>query len=1059
MLAPGRAAHRRRRSAVAGMPFAPSSLPSLGAPMPLPRRIGRSVRHVATPVVLAAALAGAIAVPAAAQQTRTGTLLGRVVDERGSAVPLATVAALPDSGAAPSADAWRQARAATADEAGLFRLPGLASGRYRVRVQRVGYQAVIVTDVTVRAQQTVEVRVTVHSTAAELAPVVVAAPAVTIRREDTELGTVIGTETIELLPVGLDTRAIVAFTPGARPEAVWGGASAQANSYQIDGLAATHPGVGGRLVDPNVSWVEALEVKGLGSGAELGDFQGGVINVVTKSGTNSLRGSVRANVETHRLNGSNVGIFEAVPELAGRRELDAELGGPLLRDRLFYYLSGQVVERDTRVRDQLAPGGPLFAGFAPGYEERDDRKLFGKLSWQPSDARLAHLTLLHTDARGEHVDRTGLETVDATRRLRNPTTLGMLDWQQRFGRGEFTLKLSASRSEEQLSPYAGSDVAGIATFHTVDPRRFGNAAFGEERRARTHGASAAWRTEFSALGVAHTLRVGGETSGGSWYDRRTRSGGITWRPATAARGATNPFVPGDPATWFSNRIIPASTGGEILLDAAVRNSAVYLQDQIAIGSRVTLTPGIRFGTWAGELRPAAGGARFGAVDDRAWEPRLGAIVDLTRGGDFVAKAHWGRYHQGMFAQLFDRVDGSDVFTNEQLWYYTGAAFENPGHTFAPAEWQALAQAGAVRLVEEQVLNETGPVHDYAQPFVDQLVVGLEKTFGSRWKLEARYVGRQNRRMVALVDRNMESNWTRYDDVLVSFSGGEPVKDARGTPLDLASLYVPNHAVLEFLRLKAQGVFDGQSLPGFSVGDTLNVTWNPDYVLTNAPGARRRFDQLQLALTTRQPTWMASGSVVITRLEGNLGTVTGYSDARGRGAGAWVHPNERLNFFGPLDEVSELEAKLLATGQMPLGIRVGAFATFRSGDRSTPTFTLSGLHFDYAATMETPQGAVRQTLPAFVMLPLAGQQMYVEERGHYRRPARWLLDLHLERPFPIRGTELLLTADVFNVFGEDAVTRSNTRLDAVGTPGVTSVFGAPLAREAPRTLRVGTAVTF
>ena len=1024
-----------------------------------PRRAPRRWPTVALLLLATAAAGGG----AGAQQTRTGTLVGRVVDDRGLAVPLATVAAVADSGAGagaePQAEAWRAARRTTADEAGLFRLAGLTPGRYRVRVQRVGYRAVIVTGAVVRAQQTTELRVVVPATAAELAPVVVAAPTVTIRREDTELGSVIGAESIELLPVGLDTRAIVAFTPGARTEAVWGGASAQANSYQLDGLAANHPGIGGRLVDPSVSWVEALEVKGLGGGAELGDFQGGVINVVTKSGTNRLRGAVRANVETHRLNGTNAGIADAVPELAGRRELDGEVGGPIVRDRLFFFAAGQYVERDTRVRDQLARLAPAGAGFADGHEERDDLRLFGKLSWQPGAGHLAHLTLLHADGRGEHVGRSGLETLEATRALRSPTTLGMLDWQLRGRLGELTAKLSASGTEERLAPYGGADVAGVATFRTVDPRLYGNAAFDEERRARTLGALASWRGTFGTMGLTHTLRVGAEMSGGSWLDRRARTGGLTWRPSTAARGAGNPFVPGDPATWFANRVIPVATGGDVHLDAAVRNAAAYVQDQVAIGSRVTLTPGVRVGHWSGELRPGGGGPRRPAVEDRAWEPRIGAIVDLTRGGSFVAKAHWGRYHQGMFAQLFDRVEGSDVFTNEQLWYYRGPAFADPGHSIGAAQWEALRQAGQLELVEEQVVNETGPALDYRQPYVDQLVLGLEKTFGSRWKAEARYVARVNRRMVGLVDRNLASNWTRYDDVRISHAGGPAVTDAHGDPLTITHLYVPNGAVREFLRLKAQGYFDGVNLPGFAVGDTATVSWDPDYVLTNVPGARRRFEQLQLALTTRHATWMASGSVVLTRLEGNMGTVTGYADGSGRGAGPWVRPNEQLNFHGPLDEVSEVEAKLLATGQLPWRLRGGAFLSLRSGDRTTPTFVLSGLHFDYAGQVAGGAGGTRQALPSFVTRPLAGQRLFVEPRGRYRHPTRWMLDLHLERAFPVRRAELVLAADVFNVFGENAVVRTNTRLDAVGDPGATSVYGAALTREPPRTVRVGTAVTF
>ena len=84
---------------------------------------------------------------------------------------------------------------------------------------------------------------------------------------------------------------------------------------------------------------------------------------------------------------------------------------------------------------------------------------------------------------------------------------------------------------------------------------------------------------------------------------------------------------------------------------------------------------------------------------------------------------------------------------------------------------------------------------------------------------------------------------------------------------------------------------------------------------------------------------------------------------------------------------------------------------------------------------------------------------MEQRGLYRLPSRSLLDVHLERPFAIGGAEVVLAMDVFNLLGESAVTRMNTRLGADGDPQATSAFGAARAREAPRTLRVGTAVSF
>ncbi|NIQ52235.1 MAG: hypothetical protein GWN71_01735, partial [Gammaproteobacteria bacterium] len=63
----------------------------------------------------------------------------------------------------------------------------------------------------------------------------------------------------------------------------------------------------------------------------------------------------------------------------------------------------------------------------------------------------------------------------------------------------------------------------------------------------------------------------------------------------------------------------------------------------------------------------------------------------------------------------------------------------------------LAEEGLFTRESVVVLNETGPVRDYRQPYVEQWLVGLEKQFGTSVKLEALYARRTNRDMVALVD--------------------------------------------------------------------------------------------------------------------------------------------------------------------------------------------------------------------------------------------------------------------------------------------------------------------
>src|SRR6185436_18276783 len=162
----------------------------------------------------------------------------------------------------------------------------LPPGTYRLAIRRIGYRPVVVTGVVIRSGRVESVLITLTAAALTLDSLVVQAPAVHIGTGDTEFGTRLTARELVLLPLPNDAKALVAFTPGARPDQIWGAATAQANNYQLDGVAVNHPGVGGDFLQPSTSWIEEIEVRGLGAGAEYGNFQGGLVNSVTKSGSN-----------------------------------------------------------------------------------------------------------------------------------------------------------------------------------------------------------------------------------------------------------------------------------------------------------------------------------------------------------------------------------------------------------------------------------------------------------------------------------------------------------------------------------------------------------------------------------------------------------------------------------------------------------------------------------------------------------------------------------------------------------------------------------------------------
>ncbi len=337
----------------------------------------RQLRSVLTAVLAAV-------VPAAALAQSRGGVEGRVVDATGR--PLA------------SAEVSVVRLRSTTDADGAWRITHLEPGLYRIVVRRLGYRP-SQQDVQVEPGRTTQVTFTLELVPFTLDSLMVSAPPSSISTTDAELGTKLTVGEIALLPSTFDLRQLIALTPGARPDQIWGGASDQANSYSLDGTTVNHPGLGGALLLPSPSWIETLEVRGLGAGADVGGAQGGLVEVVTLGGRNVIEGALRTSLESERLNGTNLIPGEIGHELASRRELDGQIRGPLIRDRLHFALFGHVIRQEEQVLNYLTSTG-AFVAQPPSY--REERGL-AKLTWKPSGRDLLEGSLMARYQDGEHV--------------------------------------------------------------------------------------------------------------------------------------------------------------------------------------------------------------------------------------------------------------------------------------------------------------------------------------------------------------------------------------------------------------------------------------------------------------------------------------------------------------------------------------------------------------------------------------------------------------------------------------------------------------------------------
>jgi hypothetical protein len=294
----------------------------------------------------------AYAAPAAAQQT-TGNITGRVLDDQGAAVPGATVTA--------SSAQTGFVRTDVSDSEGVYRLNALPVGSYDLAVELTGFTRVEQKGLVVNVAQTIDVNVTLK--VAQVAETVtVTAESPLVATTSSSVGGVVDVGRIESLPLNGRQFANLAVTiPGVglgfhsdptkstqfSPQ-INGGNGRNVN-YQIDGGDNNDDTVGGLLQLFPLEAIEEFNFQTSRYKAEYGRSNGGVMNIVTKSGTNEMHGSwftlfrddaMNAITESERRAGEDKQTYR-------RYQFGGSLGGPILRDRAHFFGAFERTQQDT----------------------------------------------------------------------------------------------------------------------------------------------------------------------------------------------------------------------------------------------------------------------------------------------------------------------------------------------------------------------------------------------------------------------------------------------------------------------------------------------------------------------------------------------------------------------------------------------------------------------------------------------------------------------------------------------------------------------------------------
>ena len=372
----------------------------------------------------AVSLLAVAAVPAHAQQaTTTGTVRGIVTGDNGQPLQAATVVATDaESGVR---------RGVQTDAQGRYQIPFLNPGRYVVRAQFIGYRPVERPAIRIGLGQVERIDFTLPSSAAQLTAVtVVAEQAPLVETQKTGASARIDERQIASLPTnGRNFKDLVVLTPGVSDvsgggagggQSIGGGRTAASNLL-MDGVNNNEQFFGGDSrggdrapFSYSIEAVKEIQVITAGYDVERGNFTGGTVNAVTKSGTNQFRGSLFDYARQPKLAGVKITARDfnrSLPVDYRSQQYGLSLGGPIVKDRAHFFVTADQQQR-REPRPVFDPGVGTFTVGSPAFRFAQDT--------------LARIVRVAKDSLGYDLS----SEVGAFRQQVNETALfGRVDWQ------------------------------------------------------------------------------------------------------------------------------------------------------------------------------------------------------------------------------------------------------------------------------------------------------------------------------------------------------------------------------------------------------------------------------------------------------------------------------------------------------------------------------------------------------------------------------------------------------------------------------------------------------
>ena len=678
-----------------------------------------------------------------AQGNPTGALRGEVRDPDGLPLPGVTVTA--------ASSALQGKREAVTSSNGDFIIPFLPPGDYTVTFELGGFRPETRTiGVAIAEAQPIRIRMAL---AAVTENVTVTGTASTEVLTTGTLATTYRAEELEQLPIGRTLRDAVLLAPnvndngpqqsdGSRNITISGGLSYE-NLFLINGVDVNENLRGQPLLLFVEDAIQETKVSSGSVSAEFGRFEGGVVNMITKSGGNNVSGSFRTTFTND--------AWRSITPYPGDQKIDAvtptyeaTLGGPILRDRLWFFGAGRYNNLDRNRTTEFASRNYTFEQLDKRYEGKLTYSLTSHHNVKASYTKRALTT--NNNSFGTIMDLASLYDNGTDFGLKVFNYTGVLS-NALFVEGQYSNKTMVTTG-------TGSRFSDLVKGTPIWDRSRGQARFNSPTFCNVCGGG--WlehRDNWDAFAKVNYFLSTGKAGSHSFvggFDRfREQRQNNNWQSGSTYRiQSTSAIIDpsGDIFPIFNNNnstyieyqpLVADSLGNDI------RTYSGFINDAWHFNRRLSFNLGLRY-----DRNNSSDQAGLPVVKDSKWSPRLGMSWDLKADGKWIANAGYARYVMGMSTAIVD-AGSAGGRTATYSYFYLGPAINTGSGPYLTAA-QALptlfdwffANGGLTRATRSapSIPGFTTMVGDHLQASnSNEYTVGLAHEMGrGTWRIDCLY---------------------------------------------------------------------------------------------------------------------------------------------------------------------------------------------------------------------------------------------------------------------------------------------------------------------------------